>query len=45
MESSRESGDEQAARKAFEARWNTLHGIRTMFAVAAFALMTVSVVQ
>ncbi|MCQ0002775.1 DUF1772 domain-containing protein [Streptomyces sudanensis] len=38
LESSRGEGDEQAARKAFEARWNALHGVRTLFAVAAFVL-------
>ncbi|WP_158712388.1 hypothetical protein [Streptomyces sp. NRRL F-5135] len=44
LEGSRNGRDEQAARKAFEARWNTPHGIRTVFA-AAFALTAVSVVR
>jgi uncharacterized membrane protein len=30
------------ARAAFEARWNRLHAVRTLFAVAAFGLLTAS---
>ncbi|CAL9517124.1 hypothetical protein SUDANB58_03769 [Streptomyces sp. enrichment culture] len=43
LESSRDRGDERAARTAFEGRWNALHGVRTLFAVAAFVLMAVAV--
>ncbi|MBQ0983771.1 DUF1772 domain-containing protein [Streptomyces sp. F63] len=43
LESSRGRGDERAARTAFEGRWNALHRVRTLFAVAAFALMAVAV--
>ncbi|QLE75056.1 DUF1772 domain-containing protein [Streptomyces rectiverticillatus] len=39
LESSRGQGDERAARTAFEGRWNALHGVRTLFAVAAFVLV------
>ncbi|MER8003654.1 hypothetical protein [Streptomyces sp. NPDC095613] len=42
LDGSRDGGDEQAARKVCEARWNTLHGIRTVFAVAAFAAVAVA---
>ncbi len=41
LESSRGRGNEPAARQAFEGRWNALHGVRTLFAVAAFALVAV----
>lgn len=37
-------GGERAARTAFEGRWNTLHRVRTLLAVAAAVLMTVAVV-
>ncbi len=33
-------GDERAARAAFEGRWTALHALRTLLAVAAFALVT-----
>ncbi|MCZ0211290.1 DUF1772 domain-containing protein [Streptomyces sp. UMAF16] len=42
LKSSRDQGDERAARAAFEGRWNALHGARTLFAVAAFVLMAVA---
>ncbi|WP_432105292.1 DUF1772 domain-containing protein [Streptomyces sp. bgisy091] len=45
LESSRGQGDERTARVAFEKRWNALHLVRTLFAVAAFALMAVAVVR
>ncbi len=45
LENSRHRGDERAARGAFEGRWNTLHGVRTLFAVAAFVLMAVALAQ
>ncbi|PCG82766.1 hypothetical protein CIB93_28400 [Streptomyces sp. WZ.A104] len=35
-----EGGDDSAARAAFEPRWNTLHQVRTAFALAACALLT-----
>ncbi|MFD4986299.1 anthrone oxygenase family protein [Streptomyces sp. NPDC058374] len=37
-------GGERAARTAFEGRWNALHRVRTLLAVAAAALMAVAVV-
>ncbi|MFB7913503.1 DUF1772 domain-containing protein [Streptomyces sp. NPDC056061] len=37
-----EGGDDRAARTAFEARWNTLHRIRTVLSLAAFALLVVA---
>ncbi|SDC67263.1 hypothetical protein [Streptomyces prasinopilosus] len=33
----------KAARTAFEGRWNALHGVRTLCAVAARALTTAAV--
>lgn len=44
LEGSRDSTDQHAARTAFESRWNRLHTVRTLFAVLAFVLMTLSVV-
>ncbi|MFF8911953.1 anthrone oxygenase family protein [Streptomyces sp. NPDC015032] len=37
-----EGGDDGAAREAFEARWNSLHRIRTALSLAAFALLAVA---
>ncbi|WP_328888979.1 anthrone oxygenase family protein [Streptomyces sp. NBC_00316] len=34
-----EGGDDSAARRAFESRWNTLHRIRTALSTGAFALL------
>jgi len=34
-----EGGDDPAARKAFEPRWNSLHRIRTVLSFAAFVLL------
>lgn len=34
-----EGGDDSAARTAFEARWNTLHRVRTALSLAAFVLL------
>ncbi|MFI6860824.1 DUF1772 domain-containing protein [Streptomyces sp. NPDC050421] len=34
-----EGGDDGAARTAFEARWNTLHRLRTALSLAAFVLL------
>lgn len=45
LESVRGRGDERAARTAFEGRWNALHGVRTLFAVAAFGLVAVALVR
>lgn len=36
--------DDRAARAAFESRWNTLHRVRTVLAVAAFPLLTIAAV-
>lgn len=35
------SDDVRASRTAFESRWNTLHRVRTLLAVVAFALLAV----
>nr|WSW69173.1 DUF1772 domain-containing protein [Streptomyces sp. NBC_00995] len=37
-----EGGDDSAARTAFEARWNTLHRIRTALSLAAFLLLAIA---
>ncbi|MFD3516777.1 DUF1772 domain-containing protein [Streptomyces sp. NPDC058657] len=43
LANSERSGTSDAqARAAFESRWNKLHAVRTLFAVAAFALVTAS---
>lgn len=34
-----EGGDDSAARKAFESRWNTFHRVRTVLTLAACALL------
>ncbi|MEW1722322.1 DUF1772 domain-containing protein [Streptomyces sp. NPDC093109] len=44
LESSRGRGDERGARTAFEGRWNALHAVRTLFAIAAFVLVAVAVI-
>ncbi|MFF9348443.1 DUF1772 domain-containing protein [Streptomyces sp. NPDC014734] len=38
-----EGGDDTGARKVFEARWNTLHRVRTVLSLAAFVLLAVAV--
>ncbi|MFD3972687.1 DUF1772 domain-containing protein [Streptomyces cyaneofuscatus] len=43
LESSKGRGDERSARAAFEGRWNALHALRTLFALAAFVLVAVAV--
>ncbi|MFI1567399.1 anthrone oxygenase family protein [Streptomyces sp. NPDC020490] len=45
LESSRGRGDERAARMAFEGRWNALHGVRTLLAVAAFVLVAAALAR
>ncbi|MGW7575773.1 anthrone oxygenase family protein [Streptomyces sp. NPDC054765] len=42
LEAARDRGGQQAARQAFEGRWNALHAVRTLFAVVAFVLMSAS---
>lgn len=37
-----EGGDDSAARKAFEPRWNTLHQVRTALALVACVLLAVA---
>ncbi|MFJ4967978.1 DUF1772 domain-containing protein [Streptomyces sp. NPDC088755] len=37
-----EGGDDSAARKAFEPRWNTFHRIRTAFVLAASVLLAIA---
>ncbi|WP_405463130.1 DUF1772 domain-containing protein [Streptomyces anulatus] len=37
-----EGGDDSAARAAFESRWNTLHQVRTAFALVACVLLAVA---
>lgn len=39
-----EGGDDSAARRAFESRWNTLHRIRTVLSTGAFALLVAAAV-
>ncbi len=39
-----EDGDDSAARRAFESRWNTLHRIRTVLSTGAFALLVAAAV-
>ncbi len=39
-----EDGDDGAARRAFESRWNTLHRIRTVLSTGAFALLVAAAV-
>ncbi|MFG3044924.1 anthrone oxygenase family protein [Streptomyces sp. NPDC048202] len=44
LDSSRERGDERAARTAFEGRWRTLNTVRTLFATGAFVLTALACV-
>ncbi|MEI7030411.1 DUF1772 domain-containing protein [Streptomyces pratensis] len=37
-----EGGDDSAARAAFEPRWNTLHRVRTAFAITACGLLALA---